>query len=138
MLGRTELLLLRRRRARCSPGSDGCRPDDLANVFRISVSETTPVRRPERLAPGITAAGTEVKLAVTPDGNGNGDCGAEPVLAVGIRIVVSPVVVAARLPVRLPVGPAGPVETLGTGASSGVAGADGDGEADSTTHIRWE
>jgi len=46
--GRTELLELRRLLARCSLGSDGLRPVDLANKLRMSVNVTTPVKRPER------------------------------------------------------------------------------------------
>jgi len=133
-LGRTELLLLRRRRARCSPGSAGWRPEDLANRLRISVSDTTPVRRPDRCAPGRAAAGTAA-LA----GMGKGDCGPDPVLDAGISTVVSPDVVAVRcseLPDELG------LLTVGgdtwVGVSSGVAGADGEGEADSTIHMRWE
>ena len=47
-LGRTLTLELRRRLERCSLGSDGLRPEDLANMLSMSVSETTPVRRPDR------------------------------------------------------------------------------------------
>lgn len=100
-----ELLELLRRRARCSPGSDGRRPDDFANMFRMSVSEMTPVRRPERWAPGMAAAGTTLCTWV-----GRGDCGTEPEPGTSTVEVV--------------------------GANKGVAGADGDGDADSTTHIR--
>lgn len=106
MLGRTELLELLRRLARCSPGSEGFMPDDLAKRLRISVRETTPVRRPERLAPGRAEAGT---LCWTCCGRGEGGVEPEP----GIR--TDPPV----------------------GARSGVAGAEGEGEADSTTHMRW-
>lgn len=57
-LGRTELLELRRRRTLCSHGSEGCNPVDLANMLRISVSETTPISLPDNRAPAIEAAGT--------------------------------------------------------------------------------
>ena len=55
----------------------------------------------------------------------------------GTRIVVSPDVVEVKLleDVAMEEMLEDDVET---GASSGVAGADGDGEADSTTHIRWD
>jgi hypothetical protein len=102
-LGRTELLELLRRLARCSPGFDGCKPEDLANIFRMSVSDTTPLKRPERWAPGNEAAGTEVNTAP-----GTGDCGFE-------------------------LDPGG---TITVGARRGVAGAEGEGDADSTIHIR--
>ena len=83
-LGRTELLELRLRLARCSDGSDGFKPLDLANKLRTSVKETTPVSRPDRLAPGSAAAGTD---AENP-GLARGDCGTEVVLEFwGIRIV---------------------------------------------------
>lgn len=58
-LCRTELLELRRRRALCSHGSEGCSPVDFANALRISVSETTPISLPDSSAPAIAAAGTE-------------------------------------------------------------------------------
>lgn len=106
ILGRTELLELLLRLALCSLGSEGRKPVDLANMLRISVSEITPVKRPERCAPGSAEAGTEWVIG---GGKGSGDCGAEP-------------------------GPG----TITVGASRGVAGADGDGEADSTTHMRWD
>lgn len=76
-LGRTELLELRRRRARCSPGSVGCRPLDRAKTFRMSVSEMTPVSLPERCAPGIAAAGTEDDGEKMGFESGRGDGGAE-------------------------------------------------------------
>lgn len=106
MLGRTELLELLRRLARCSPGSDGFRPDDLAKRLRMSVRDTTPLKRPERLAPGRAEAGT---LCWACWGSGEG--GAEP-------------------------GPGTRTEPP-DGARSGVAGAEGEGDADSTTHMRW-
>lgn len=55
-----ELELLRRR-LRFSLGSPGLRPLARANRFRISVSETTPTRRPESRAPGREEAGIEVE-----------------------------------------------------------------------------
>lgn len=57
-LGRTELLELRLRRARCSPGSAGLRPVDLANMLSTSVSEMTPLNLPESRAPAMAEAGT--------------------------------------------------------------------------------
>jgi hypothetical protein len=57
-LRRTLLLLLRRRR-RDSPGSIGFSPLARANRFSVSVRLTTPLSRPEMLAPGMLAAVTE-------------------------------------------------------------------------------
>ncbi|KAH6603378.1 hypothetical protein Trco_008153 [Trichoderma cornu-damae] len=93
-LGRTELLELRRRRTLCSHGSEGCSPVDLANMLRISVSETTPINLPDKRAPAIEAAGTAtagiadgIVPGITPPaielcdvatgtaGVGRGDCG---------------------------------------------------------------
>lgn len=108
MLGRTELLELLRLRARCSPGSDGRRPDDRANKLRMSVRETTPVRRPDIWAPGSADAGT---LCCVVPWRGTGDGGVEPV-------------------------PGTITVLLLVGDKSGVAGEDGDGEGDSTTHMR--
>ncbi len=102
-LGLTELLELRRRLARCSDGSEGFKPLERANKLRISVSETTPVNRPERWAPGRAAAGT----ADENPGLGSGDCGTDVVPeAWGIRTVgVMPPV---------PVAPPPPTATLKT------------------------
>lgn len=58
MLGLMELLELRRRLSRCSFGFMGWSPDCRANRLRMSVSETTPVNRPEIRAPGKAAAET--------------------------------------------------------------------------------
>lgn len=96
MLGRIELLELRRRLALCSPGSPGFKPVVLAKRFRTSVSEMTPVNLPERREPAKAEAGTATA--------GAGDGGA--------------------------------AVDDGCAASKGVAGVEGDGEADSTTHIR--
>lgn len=71
-LGRTELLELLRLLARCSLGSDGFRPDDLANRLRMSVSDTTPDSRPDRCAPGSAEEAMEPNVAP-----GVGECGAE-------------------------------------------------------------
>lgn len=73
ILGLTELLELRRRRRRSSDGSNGFRPDCLANKLSMSVSDTTPVRRPEICAPGRAAAETDGN-----DGAREGDAGPEP------------------------------------------------------------
>src|SRR5512140_2493890 len=81
-LGRTELLELRLLRARCSDGSEGRRPLDFANRLRMSVRDTTPVRRPERRAPGSVEAGTDDRLWP-----GRGDCGPDEVVDVGIITV---------------------------------------------------
>lgn len=101
-LGLTELLELRLLLARCSPGSDGFSPVDLANILRTSVRETTPESLPERRAPAIADAGTAA--AVTGDGG-----------ATLVAALVKP-----------------------CGAIRGVAGAEGEGDADSTTHIRCD
>jgi len=58
MLGLTEILELRLLLDLSSLGSDGCRPDCLANRLRTSVRETTPVSRPEIPAPGTADADT--------------------------------------------------------------------------------
>jgi hypothetical protein len=82
------------------------RPEWRAKRFRISVREMTPVKRPEIRAPGKEAAETAGK---TPDREG--DAGFED---------------------------AGEEWTAWEidGVASGVAGAEGEGDADSTTHIR--
>ena len=71
------------------------------------MSEITPVSRPERRAPGSATADTAGK-AFTNDG----EAGTEPLgderTACGVA-----------------------------GVARGVAGVDGDGDWDSTTHIRW-
>lgn len=106
-LGRTELLELRRRRARCSPGSEGFSPVDRANMLSTSVREMTPLSLPERRAPAMAEAGTaEVGTGDdgAPDGAGGG----------GTELVK----------------PWGPIK--------GVAGAEGEGDADSTTHTRCD
>lgn len=116
-LGRIELLELLRRLARCSLGSDGCSPENLANTLRTSVSEMTALSFPEMRVPAMADAGTAVAGAAwggtgevgTVDGLGNG-----PLLADG------------ALPRKL------------CGPMSGVAGAEGDGDDDSTTHMRWD
>jgi hypothetical protein len=79
-LGRTELLELRLRRARCSLGSDGCNPVDFANTFRTSVNEMTPVSLPERRAPAMADAGTaavgtgDAGTAAVGTGDGGAAC----------------------------------------------------------------
>lgn len=98
MLGRMELLELRRRLARCSLGSPGFKPVVLAKILSTSVKEMTPVSFPERHEPASAEAGT----AVTGAGDGGAPADEE------------------------------------CAESSGVAGADGEGDADSTTHIRCD
>lgn len=107
MLGRNELLELRRRRAsRWSFGLEGLRPDWRAKRFKTSVRETTPVRRPDRRAPGMAAAEiADVGRLEVNDGDG----GAEEAFG-----------------------------TITAEALRGVEGIDGDGDADSTTHIRCD
>lgn len=58
-LGRIELLELRLRLALSSPGSVGCKPANLANMFSTSVRDMTPLSFPERHAPGNAAAGDD-------------------------------------------------------------------------------
>jgi hypothetical protein len=67
-LGLMELLELRRRRARCSFGLEGFRPDCRAKRLRISVKDMTPVNRPDIRAPGRADAETAGK-AEERDGN---------------------------------------------------------------------
>ena len=134
-MGRTEALELRLLLARCSLGSNGLRPLDFANKFRISVNDTTPVSRPESPAPGSAEAGTEE--------NGpwvDGDWGVDVVMAPGggTTTVAEPGVGLPVLPGEVIGGDSVGVERGGKldACSKGVAGALGDGEADSTTHIR--
>lgn len=131
-LGRTELLELRLRRARCSPGSAGFNPVDRANRLRMSVRDTTPVSRPDRWAPGNAAAGTDGKLWP-----GNGDDGG-PEAAPGAE---TKTVDEARGEISVGVidGVAPPLvfECDWLGVRSGVAGALGEGDANSTSHMRW-
>lgn len=132
-MGRIEELELRLLLARCSLGSNGLRPLDFANRFRISVNDTTPVNRPDSPAPGSAEAGTDVNGPCV-----DGDWGVDVVMAPGggTTTVADP---EAGLPV-LP-GEATGGDNVERGGkldacSKGVAGALGDGEADSTTHIR--
>lgn len=110
MLGLIELLELRRLRERWSFGLRGCRPDWRAKRFKISVNEMTPVRRPEIRAPGRAAADT-AEAGKPP--LILGETGMEPGVGGFPAYVIE-------------------------GVERGVAGFDGDGDADSTTHIRWE
>lgn len=105
MLGRIELLELFLRLARWTRGSDGFNPVDLANVFRTSVKETTPLSLPDKRAPIIADAGTEAAIW------GEGGAAGTPCVKLD-----------------------GPVN----GVVRGVSGAVGDGDADSTTHIRCD
>jgi hypothetical protein len=132
MLGRTEALELRLLRARCSEGSEGRRPLDLANRFSMSVMDTTPVRRPESRAPGMPP-GTPAKFWP-----GSGDCGVEELLNGGMMTVGGGEVVPPPVPPEVGGGAAAVVAAGLLGCSRGVAGALGDGEADSTTHMRWD
>lgn len=79
----------------------------MANKLRMSVSVTTPVRRPERWEPGRADAGTDGEGICGPAAAGCDDEGAE-------------------------------LGTNTVGAIEGVVGAEWDGEADSTTHMRCE
>jgi hypothetical protein len=115
-LGRTEALELRLLLARCSDGSVGRRPLDLAKRLSTSVMDTTPVKRPDRREPGKPPGTTVPKFWP-----GSGDCGVD-VLPVGGRMTV----------------PSGGGLAGWMGWRSGVAGALGEGEADSTTHLRWD
>lgn len=125
--GLTELLELRLRRARCSEGSAGWRPLDFANRFRMSVSDTTPERRPDICDPGSAALGTADMLWP-----GRGDCGPDDVVDAGMRTVGVGGDAAPTAPAIAGVG-------IGWVAwRRGVAGALGDGDADSAIHIRCE
>ena len=106
MLGLTELLELRRLRSRWSLGLNGLRPDWRPKRFKMSVRETTPVKRPEILAPGIEAAETAGNDPAR-DGEAGVDEFGEWRLA-----------------------------WLMDGVANGVVAGDGEGEDDSTTHIR--
>ena len=109
MLARMELLELMRRFARWALGSVGFRPVDFANRLRISVREMTPLRRPDIRAPIMADAGTAGAFC--------GEGGATLALAGAVG---------GGPPGKLP----GPVK--------GVAGPVGEGDADSTTHMRWD
>jgi hypothetical protein len=98
VVGRIEPLELLLRRMRCSHGSAGCSPENLANKLRMSVKEMTPLRRPEMRAPAMADAGTADE--------GTGDKGMAWAECEGPR--------------------------------RGVDGADGDGDPESTTHIRCD
>lgn len=133
-MGRTETLELRLLLALDSLGSNGLRPLDFANRLRISVNDTTPVNRPDSPAPGSAEAGTEENGPCV-----EGDWGVDVVIAPGggTTTVAEP---GAGLPV-LPPGEVTGGDNVERGGkldadSKGVAGALGDGEADSTTHIR--
>lgn len=76
----------------------------------MSVREMTPERRPDMRAPGRAAAETA-------------DAGKLPLMLGEIG---------------LEPGVGGLPAYVMEGAARGVAGCEGDGEADSTTHIRWE
>lgn len=91
--------------------------------------ETTPVSRPDRRAPGKPLGITVVmKLWF-----GSGDCGAGALAGGGMMTVLT----GGGLPTAGPEGGgAGPAGWLGW--RRGVAGALGEGEADSTTHMRWD
>lgn len=119
-LGRTELLELRLRLARCSLGSEGCKPVDFANMFSTSVNEMTPVSLPERRAPAMADAGTAAvgtgEAGTAAVGTGDGGAGANTGAAGG----------------------GGPAVVKDWGPIKGVAGAEGEGDADSTTHIRCD
>lgn len=84
-------------------------PLALANKFRISVKLITPLRRPDKLAPGIAAAemagaGGVVTVAEADAGSG--------VMGEG--------------------------GTRTAGAMAGVGGPEEAGEGASTTHMRWD
>lgn len=113
----------------------------------------TPVSRPLKCAPGSAAAGTDCDGVKTGVDMGSGEVGAEPwTAAPGPGCVAPPdgvmtvapndgdappggaeLVFAAALPPPLKV-----LVGVPMGPSSGVAGALGEGLADSTTHMRWE
>jgi hypothetical protein len=72
MLGLKELLELRRLRSLWLLGLSGLSPDCRAKRFRMSVKETTPVKRPEIRLPGSAAAETAGKAPAR-----DGDAGVE-------------------------------------------------------------
>lgn len=130
-LGLTELLELRLRLARCSDGSDGLSPLDLANRFKMSVNETTPDSLPEIFDPGSAPLGT---------GPGTGDWGVGVILGGGMMMVgVGEELVPVAAAEAAAGGGAVAAVTDGSLAwSRGVAGALGAGEAESTIHMRCE
>lgn len=104
ILGRIELLELRRLRSRWSLGLSGFNPDWRPKRFRISVRETTPVSRPEILAPGKAAAETAGNSPAS-----DGEAGVDELGECRVAWLME-----------------------------GVVPGDGEGEDDSTTHIRWD
>lgn len=111
----------------------------------------TPVSFPDKCAPGSAAAGTEDDGEKTDVGSGRGLGGAEDWFAPAVMIVAEmdgellPAVAVIIGPpdVELLIASADPpplatAVVAPTGPRSGVAGALGLGEADSTTHMRWE
>ena len=101
----------------------------MAKRFKISVMDTTPVSRPDSRAPGKPLGMTVVVKVWL--GSGDGGVGA---LAGDGGITTLPDGEGLSTPaVGASGGPAGWL-----GWRSGVAGALGDGEADSTTHMRWD
>jgi len=108
ILGRKEELELRLRLSLWSFVGAGLSPDWRANKFKISVKEITPVKRPDMRAPGSA----EAETADTGKAPANdGEAGCDPTGGTKVAWVVEGVV-------------------------RGVAGADGEGDAASTTHIR--
>lgn len=91
-------------------------------MLRTSVNETTPLNVPERRAPAIADAGT-VGTGTTEGMIGDGG-------ATGT--------VPEALPVAGWEGCGGIAVVKPWGPIRGVAGAEGEGDADSTTHIRCE
>jgi len=136
----------------------GFKPLDRANKFRISVSEMTPVKRPLKCAPGSAAAGTDCDGEKTAGDMGCGEDGADVWIATPPGCVAPPgagvIIVApcdgdAPPPIGGTAPDAAPVFALAvppppkmfdaaSGPRRGVAGALGEGLADSTTHIRCE
>jgi hypothetical protein len=110
--------LLRRRARRASSGSCGCRPLARAKRLSTSVSEMTPLNRPERLAPGMAdaemaGAGAAPPRSILP-GATLGGCIIAGSGAIGLGGTCTAAVIA------------------------GVGGPDDPGEGVSTTHMRWE
>ena len=94
--------------------------------------DTTPVKRPDRLEPG-KPEGTAPVVKFWP---GSGDCGAEELVEGRMTVPVGGGLAVLLVPVDdVRGGPEGWI-----GWRRGVAGAlgEGEGEADSTTHMRWE
>lgn len=116
MLLRMLELLLRRLALRASSGSWGFKPLARAKRLSMSVRLTTPLRRPDRLAPGMAFA--EMAGAAVPARSG--ECAVTPAEAAAGS------------------GTLGAGKDITVGFTDGVGGPEDAGEGASTIHIRWE